>query len=270
MKLLPCPFCGGEPEEDGGMFFEFYGHERQDYSIACKKCRAEVRCDVGEHEGADAPCSCHHDTRKICAEKWNRRAAMLQGADRPQNEPQNIPENIPATQFKPVADLYGLTSPTGSEKSFTFNAVEARNFIDGGWSCQEYVELERYQEAITNHTEDKLAMVDHYGDSNNMVEPVTTANKLRDAVEIIRNSGIEIDSGKIQAERDSLNSPVIPDCSCRTCRPVTFSDSRFVVCPECGNKRCPHANDHRNACTGSNEPGQEGSSYPAAPQQEVK
>ena len=42
------------------------------------------------------------------------------------------------------------------------------------------------------------------------------------------------------------------------------------VCPECGNKRCPHANDHRNACTGSNEPGQEGSAYPAAPQQEVK
>ncbi|WP_434736473.1 hypothetical protein [Escherichia coli] len=66
------------------------------------------------------------------------------------------------------------------------------------------------------------------------------------------------------------NSPVIPDCSCRTCRPVTFSDSRFVVCPECGNKRCPHANDHRNACTGSNEPGQEGSAYPAAPQKEVK
>lgn len=66
------------------------------------------------------------------------------------------------------------------------------------------------------------------------------------------------------------NSPVIPDCSCRTCRPVTFSDSRFVVCPECGNKRCPHANDHRNACTGSNEPGQEGSAYPAAPQQEMK
>lgn len=122
MKLLPCPFCGGEPEEDGGMLFEFYGHERQDYSIACKKCRAEVRCDVGEHEGADAPCSCHHDTRKICAEKWNRRAAMLQGA-----------------------------------------------------------------------------------------EPVTTAYKLRYAVETIRNSGIEINAEKIFAERDALNSPVIPD-----------------------------------------------------------
>lgn len=106
-------------------------------------------------------------------------AAMLQGAEQ-QNRQQNIPENIPATQFKPVADLYGLTSPTGSETSFTFDAVEARDFIDGGWSCQEYVELERFQEAITNHTEDKLAMVDHSGDSNNMVEPVTTAYKLPD------------------------------------------------------------------------------------------
>ncbi|WP_150312187.1 hypothetical protein [Enterobacter hormaechei] len=98
-------------------------------------------------------------------------------------------------------------------------------------------------------------------------EPVKTANKLRDAVETIRNSGIEIDAEKIFAERDALNAP---DCWCRTCRPVTISDMRFVVCPECGNKRCPHANDHRNACTGSNEPGQEGSAYPAAPKQEVK
>ncbi|MEP8781775.1 hypothetical protein ABKV49_25665 [Enterobacter ludwigii] len=79
-----------------------------------------------------------------------------------------------------------------------------------------------------------------------------------------------LDSLTKNAESRCGNSPVIPDCSCRTCRPVTFSDSRFVVCPECGNKRCPHANDHRNACTGSNEPGQEGSAYPAAPQQEVK
>ena len=142
---------------------------------------------------------------------WNAyRAAMLQGADGTlTNE-----GTIPVTQFKPVADLYGLTSPTGGETSFTFDAVEARDFIDGGWSCQEYVELERFQEAVSG------------------------------------------------------NSPVIQGCSCLTCRPVTFSDSRFVVCPECGNKRCPHANDHRNACTGSNEPGQEGSAYPAAPQQE--
>ncbi|MGG5838836.1 DUF551 domain-containing protein, partial [Huaxiibacter chinensis] len=59
---------------------------------------------------------------------------------------------IPATQFKPVADLYGITSPTGSETSFTFDAVEARYFIDGGWSCQEYVELERFQEVMIGNS----------------------------------------------------------------------------------------------------------------------
>lgn len=60
----------------------------------------------------------------------------------------------------------------------------------------------------------------------------------------------------------SANSPANPNCWCRTCRPVVLNDMRFVVCPDCGNKRCPRANDHRNACTGSNEPGQEGSAYP--------
>lgn len=50
-------------------------------------------------------------------------------------------------------------------------------------------------------------------------------------------------------------------CWCETCRPNTLTDMRMVVCPDCGNKRCPHATDHRNACTNSNEPGQPGSSF---------
>lgn len=75
----------------------------------------------------------------------------------------------------------------------------------------------------------------------------------------------------LQKKAESIigNYPGIPDCWCRTCRPVVLNDMRFVVCPDCGNKRCPRANDHRNACTGSNEPGQEGSAYPDTPQ-EVK
>lgn len=36
---------------------------------------------------------------------------------------------------------------------------------------------------------------------------------------------------------------------------------RFFRCSSCGNKRCPHAADHRLECTGSNEPGQKGSLY---------
>ncbi|HHP1263001.1 TPA: ead/Ea22-like family protein [Enterobacter roggenkampii] len=75
-------------------------------------------------------------------------AAMLQGA----NGTLTNEGTITATQFKPVADLYGLTSPTGGETSFTFDAVEARDFIDGGWSCQEYVELERFQEAVSGNS----------------------------------------------------------------------------------------------------------------------
>jgi DNA-directed RNA polymerase subunit RPC12/RpoP len=37
--------------------------------------------------------------------------------------------------------------------------------------------------------------------------------------------------------------------------------ARMIVCPACGNKRCPRATDHRLACTGSNEPGQKGIRY---------
>ncbi len=75
----------------------------------------------------------------------------------------------------------------------------------------------------------------------------------------------------LQKKAESIigNYPGIPDCWCRTCRPVVLNDMRFVVCPDCGNKRCPRANDHRNACTGSNEPGQEGSAFPDTPR-EVK
>lgn len=37
--------------------------------------------------------------------------------------------------------------------------------------------------------------------------------------------------------------------------------SRFIMCPDCGNKRCPKASDHELECTGSNELGQPGSVY---------
>lgn len=57
-------------------------------------------------------------------------------------------------------------------------------------------------------------------------------------------------------------------CPCRAClaeydkaRPLDAIPPRFVVCAICGNKRCPHATDHRLECTGSNEPGQAGSVY---------
>jgi hypothetical protein len=58
-------------------------------------------------------------------------------------------------------------------------------------------------------------------------------------------------------------------CGCYKCQdtiivpgtmmPVTMG--KFIVCPQCGNKRCPRGTDHTLACTNSNEPGQAGSRY---------
>ena len=61
-------------------------------------------------------------------------------------------------------------------------------------------------------------------------------------------------------------------CGCWTCvqkRANQITDfsgrlaylSRMIVCPECGNKRCPRATWHEHACTGSNEYGQDGSRH---------
>lgn len=56
------------------------------------------------------------------------------------------------------------------------------------------------------------------------------------------------------------------ECGCWRCinerGGMTFGAQWMVLCPICGNKRCPYANDHVNACTGSNDPGQPGSAHP--------
>ncbi|MDT0618443.1 hypothetical protein RM531_08135 [Salinisphaera sp. P385] len=39
---------------------------------------------------------------------------------------------------------------------------------------------------------------------------------------------------------------------------LPLSACQMIVCSDCGNKRCPKAEDHRFACTGSNETGQIG------------
>lgn len=48
-----------------------------------------------------------------------------------------------------------------------------------------------------------------------------------------------------------------PKCYCRRClqerdervNGIPYAVARMVVCPECGDKRCPHAEDHRNPCS---------------------
>ncbi|EHF8258715.1 DUF551 domain-containing protein [Enterobacter roggenkampii] len=176
-KLFTCSGCGAEGldepleskchcNEDGAHWVE---------SVVYTAPPAPV--SVPEHiRRNDADGWLMYKGRRVgggCAEWYNRalddcRAAMLQGADvslthegKNHHEDKlgmvnhlgDVTEKVePVTQIEPVADLYGLTSSTGGETSFTFDAVEARDFIDGGWSCQEYVELERFQEAVSGNS----------------------------------------------------------------------------------------------------------------------
>lgn len=82
------------------------------------------------------------------------RAAMLNHSENERDMVERVSQSykLPATRFQQVADLYGITSPTGSETSFTFDAFEASSFAKSGWAVQEYVELERYQEAVAGNS----------------------------------------------------------------------------------------------------------------------
>ena len=61
-------------------------------------------------------------------------------------------------------------------------------------------------------------------------------------------------------------------CGCGACTELEYEDftrlmpdeffsAQMILCQDCGNKRCPKAANHENVCSGSNEPGQAGSSY---------
>lgn len=70
---------------------------------------------------------------------------------------------------------------------------------------------------------------------------------------------MEITDAEMKANWERTFGP--KGCNCAYCRPNTIADMRMILCGTCGNKRCPHATHHNNACTGSNEPGQPGSAY---------
>lgn len=53
----------------------------------------------------------------------------------------------------------------------------------------------------------------------------------------------------------------LPDCIHCQNDSGPLAPRLMILCPDCGNKRCPKATYHGYACTGSNEPGQPGSAY---------
>ena len=93
----------------------------------------------------------------------------------------------------------------------------------------------------------------------------TGASSVLEAIGIIRGNKAELDRLTTLDWREEV-------CECHAClhkkgvRVIT----KMILCPTCGNKRCPHASDHRLDCTDSNEPGQAGSVYavPTEPEPE--
>lgn len=81
---------------------------------------------------------------------WNAcRAAMLQGA-----EPVSQTYELPQTQFEQVADLYEMQFDDGRTCAFHTDGAKAAQWLlacDGN-KVQEYVRIERYQEAVIGNS----------------------------------------------------------------------------------------------------------------------
>lgn len=86
------------------------------------------------------------------------------------------------------------------------------------------------------------------------------------AVDVLCETGADEETAANTHFFVALKDPVVPEdavegCECEHCLPQSFSNMRMILCATCGNKRCPHATHHKNACTGSNDPGQPGSAW---------
>lgn len=76
------------------------------------------------------------------------------------------------------------------------------------------------------------------------------------------------DVSEASVESDCSSEPCVMPCHYCICKfdiraphmpQFRLDVCRMILCEHCGNKRCPHATDHRLECTSSNEPGQDGS-----------
>ncbi|EGB5718825.1 DUF551 domain-containing protein [Salmonella enterica subsp. enterica serovar Abony] len=129
--LLPCPFCGSPAEHypDGDM---------EGYIIMC-----------GNKNG-DCNLQAFGFTTPEEAEKaWNTRAALLQGG-----QPVSNHDELPYAQVKAVADLFALCWQSGEVVTYTPDPEKATIWLNNysGTCVQEYVKLERLQEALAGNS----------------------------------------------------------------------------------------------------------------------
>ncbi|ENA0613874.1 TPA: hypothetical protein ACTYYU_001305 [Enterobacter hormaechei] len=192
------------------------------------------------------------------------------------------PVSVPDERYQHLSELYHAQE----KRLFKLaQRIKGASFDKYAYSPSQAIDV--LESAIFGEREDECRAAMLQG-----AELVTTANKLRDAVETIRNSGIEIDAEKIFAERDALNAPVIPDGYCIMPLKLTadngakgalcgeFHVQYRIVCQSCVGEGCEDCN-HTGGWDAEipvgwdtikriHEAAVEACAMPAAPQQEVK
>ncbi|WP_313694725.1 hypothetical protein [Achromobacter mucicolens] len=74
-------------------------------------------------------------------------------------------------------------------------------------------------------------------------EPPLSASDLARQLVIGYNRATRLRDAALSAQPGAQKN-----CNCATCRPYSV-EMRMILCEVCGDKRCPHAADHRNECT---------------------
>jgi hypothetical protein len=121
-ELKPCPFCGGDAEEDASSFVEYHGHEHQDSTIKCTSCGIEMT--VYAHDiTSDFPCSCCHDIPAEARKRWNRRAPV----STPQQSAQRA--SVDTTEFRIVLDNWAGALHSCDHRTRTVYAKQAYNAL---------------------------------------------------------------------------------------------------------------------------------------------
>lgn len=71
----------------------------------------------------------------------------------------------------------------------------------------------------------------------------------------------------VETDRDRMRAAnaILTGDNCRACWCCVPDYPLMMLCPDCGNKRCPRATNHRFVCTGSNALGQVGTLSESAP-----
>jgi len=162
--------------------------------------------------------------------------------------------SVDTEEFSALAARYGNSKAGKDYMALVANAA--------AWGAQQLhegalISLKNYDVACDDYRKQIVALTERAEKAEARVK------ELEAEVEKIRYSeSVWQEAHSIAAARiKRMTVDMAVSCDCHSCHPITMDNNRMILCSTCGNKRCPHANDHRNACTGSNEPGQAGSAY---------